>query len=71
LQATLKKAKEVYASGRVRWDQTEAIAELFSDLDGSINAREDDFDKKAERSAFTGFHRIEKAWFLKIIQPKE
>ncbi|HBQ81230.1 MAG TPA: ferrous iron transporter, partial [Erwinia persicina] len=41
----------------------EPIAELFSDLDGAIDAREDDFEKKAEDPNFTGFHRLEKVLF--------
>ncbi len=41
----------------------EPIAELFSDLDGSIDAREDDYEQKAADRKFTGFHRLEKALF--------
>jgi iron uptake system component EfeO len=59
----IKKAKEVYAPARVHWERTEPIAELFADLDGSMDAREDDFAKKAEDPAFTGFHRLEKALY--------
>jgi len=36
---------------------------LFNDLDGSMDSREDDFEKKAEDPKFTGFHRIEKGLF--------
>jgi len=35
----------------------------FSDLDKSIDARADDFEKKENDPAFGGFHRIEKALF--------
>lgn len=35
----------------------------FSDLDGSIDAREDDYEQKAADPKFTGFHRLEKALF--------
>jgi iron uptake system component EfeO len=59
----IKKAKRIYAPTRVHWERTEPIAELFSDLDGSMDAREDDFAKKAEDPGFTGFHRLEKALF--------
>ena len=56
-------AKKLYAPARVHWERSEPIAELFSDLDGSMDAREDDFAKKADDPNFTGFHRLEKALF--------
>ncbi|MFD3249724.1 iron uptake system protein EfeO [Rahnella aquatilis] len=59
----LAKAQSLYASTRVYYERIEPIAELFSDLDGSIDAREDDFEKKAEDPNFTGFHRLEKILF--------
>jgi iron uptake system component EfeO len=59
----IERAKVLYAPARVHWERSEPIAELFSDLDGSMDAREDDFAKKADDPNFTGFHRIEKALF--------
>jgi iron uptake system component EfeO len=59
----IKKAKRTYAPTRIHWERAEPIAELFSDLDGSMDSREDDFAKKAEDPGFTGFHRLEKALF--------
>ncbi|MGK0702527.1 iron uptake system component EfeO [Yokenella regensburgei] len=59
----LGKAKSLYASTRQNYERIEPIAELFSDLDGSIDAREDDFEQKAADPKFTGFHRLEKALF--------
>ncbi|MBW4471476.1 MAG: iron uptake system protein EfeO [Stenomitos rutilans HA7619-LM2] len=56
-------AQKLYAPTRVHWERSEPIAELFSDLDGSMDAREDDFAKKANDPNFTGFHRLEKALF--------
>ena len=56
----LEKAKALYAPTRAYYERIEPIAELFSDLDSSIDAREDDFEKKADDPKFTGFHRIEK-----------
>ena len=56
-------AQKLYAPTRVHWERSEPIAELFSDLDGSMDAREDDFAKKADDPNFTGFHRLEKALF--------
>lgn len=59
----LKQAQSLYASTRIYYERIEPIAELFSDLDSSIDAREDDFEKKAEDPKFTGFHRLEKILF--------
>ena len=56
----LDEAKALYAPTRQHYERIEPVAELFSDLDGSMDAREDDFEKKADDPAFTGFHRIEK-----------
>lgn len=59
----IEKAKSLYAPTRQHYERIEPIAELFSDLDGSIDAREDDYEKKADDPKFTGFHRLEKALF--------
>lgn len=59
----VEKAKALYAPTRQHYERIEPIAELFSDLDGSIDAREDDYEKKAADPKFTGFHRLEKALF--------
>ena len=59
----LDKAKALFAPTRQYYERIEPIAELFSDLDGSIDAREDDYEKKADDPKFTGFHRLEKALF--------
>lgn len=59
----IEKAKSLYAPTRQHYERIEPIAELFSDLDGSIDAREDDFEQKAADPKFTGFHRLEKALF--------
>lgn len=59
----LEKAQKLYPSTRLHYERSEPIAELFSDLDGSIDAREDDFAKKSDDSNFTGFHRLEKILF--------
>ena len=55
----LEKARALYAPTRMHYEAIEPIAELFSDLDVSIDARADDYEKKEEDPAFTGFHRIE------------
>lgn len=59
----IEKAQALYAPTRQHYERIEPIAELFSDLDGSIDAREDDYEKKAEDPKFSGFHRLEKALF--------
>ncbi len=59
----LEEAQNLYAPTRQHFERIEPIAELFSDLDKSIDARADDFEKKENDPAFGGFHRIEKALF--------
>ncbi|MBN3891783.1 MAG: iron uptake system protein EfeO [Nostoc sp. JL31] len=59
----LAKAQKLYASTHVHWERAEPIAELFSDLDKSMDSRADDFAKKEADPQFTGYHRIEKALF--------
>ncbi len=54
-------AKALYAPTRMSYEKVEPIAELFSDLDVSIDARADDFEKGEKDPAFTGFHRLEYA----------
>ncbi|WP_410014290.1 iron uptake system protein EfeO [Sodalis sp. C49] len=59
----LATAQKLFAPTRVYYERIEPIAELFSDLDGSIDAREDDFEQKSADPKFTGFHRLEKILF--------
>ncbi|HXW29083.1 MAG TPA: iron uptake system protein EfeO [Xanthobacteraceae bacterium] len=59
----LEEARKLYAQARRPYERIEPIAELFADLDKSIDARADDFEKKEADPAFIGFHRIEKALF--------
>ncbi|MEX9253009.1 iron uptake system protein EfeO [Pseudenterobacter timonensis] len=59
----IAKAKSLYAPTRQHYERIEPIAELFADLDGSIDTREDDYEQKAADPKFTGFHRLEKALF--------
>ncbi|MEH2170424.1 MAG: iron uptake system protein EfeO [Nostoc sp.] len=59
----LAKAQKLYASTHVHWERAEPIAELFSDLDKTMDSRADDFAKKEADPEFTGYHRIEKALF--------
>lgn len=59
----LAKAQALYAPTRVHYESIEPIAELFSDLDGSIDSRADDHEKREQDPGFTGFHRIEYTLF--------
>lgn len=55
----LDRARALFAPTRTSYERIEPIAELFSDLDLSIDARADDYEKAEQDPAFTGFHRIE------------
>jgi iron uptake system component EfeO len=55
------RAKQAYADGRPYYERIEPLVALFPELDGAIDAREDDFPKKGEDPAWTGFHPIERA----------
>jgi iron uptake system component EfeO len=61
----LATAKKLYPTTRVAYESIEPIAELFDDLDKSIDSREDDHEKGVEAEDFTGFHRLEHALFAK------
>jgi iron uptake system component EfeO len=61
----LATAKKLYPTTRVAYESIEPIAELFSDLDASIDSRVDDHEKGVEAEDFTGFHRLEHALFEK------
>lgn len=56
-------AQKAYVAARVHYEHIEPIADLFSDLDDSIDARADKFNKKELDPDFGGFHRLEKALF--------
>ncbi len=53
-------AKKAYAAGRPNYERIEPLVVLFPELDGKIDAREDDFPKKAADPDWTGFHPIER-----------
>ncbi len=59
----LKAAQALYAPARVHYERIEPIAELFSDLDASIDSRADDHEQKEQDPGFTGFHRLEYGLF--------
>lgn len=62
-QGDLAAAKKLYAPTRVFYETIEPIAELFSDLDASIDSRVDDHEQGVKAPDFTGFHRIEYSLF--------
>lgn len=55
----VEKAKALFAPTRIHYESVEPIAELFSDLDASIDSRADDYEKAEADPAFPGFHRLE------------
>lgn len=55
----LVKAQKLYAPARVHWERAEPAAELFSDLDGTMDQRADKFELKEKDPKFTGWHRLE------------
>lgn len=60
----LKKAQESYGQSRMPYERIEPIIEAFSELDGVMDARVDDF-KNEKDPEFTGYHRIEYLLFVK------
>ena len=53
-------SKRAYAAARPYYERIEPLVALFPELDGKIDAREDDFPKKAKDPTWTGFHPIER-----------
>ena len=56
-------AQALYAEARSHYERIEPIAELFSDIDGSIDSRADDWEKREADPGFTGYHRLEYALY--------
>ncbi len=56
----LDAAKAAYAASRPAWERIEPVAELFSDLDTRMDAREEDFAGGVDDPEFLGWHRLEK-----------
>lgn len=64
-------AKAAYAAGRPYYERIEPLVALFPELDGKVDAREDDFPKKAQDPTWTGFHPIERMlWHDDKISPR-
>ena len=56
-------ARRLYAPAHQHYERIEPIAELFNDLDTSMDSRADDFESKEADPKWVGFHRLEKALF--------
>ena len=68
---SVQQAKNAYAAGRPFYERIEPLVALFPELDGKIDAREDDFPKKAKDPTWTGFHPIERMlWHDGEITPR-
>ncbi len=56
----IEATKAAYPVSRRPWERIEPIAGLIEDIDGAVDAREDDFDGPEDPN-FTGWHKIE--WY--------
>jgi iron uptake system component EfeO len=67
----ITKAQAAYAAARPYYEAIEPLVALFPELDGKVDAREDDFPKKAQDPTWTGFHPIERMlWHDQKITPR-
>lgn len=55
----IERAKKLFGPTRMSYERIEPVAELFSDLDASMDSRADDHEKAEQDPGFIGFHRIE------------
>jgi iron uptake system component EfeO len=61
----LAKAQKAYPYAHVAYERIEPVAEVFADLDKSMDSRADDYEKKEADPNFSGYHRIEYGLFAK------
>lgn len=59
----LSQAQALYLPARAAYQRLAPAAQRLAELDNSINARADYFEKREQDSAFVGFHRLEYALF--------
>ncbi|MGH8332207.1 MAG: iron uptake system protein EfeO [Pseudomonas fluorescens] len=57
------KAQALYVPARAAYQRIAPAAQRLAELDNTINARADYFEKREQDPGFTGFHRIEYALF--------
>ncbi len=61
----LEAAQQAYAPAHLYYERIEPVAEVFNDLDKSMDSRADDYEKKEADPNFSGFHRLEYGLFEK------
>jgi iron uptake system component EfeO len=61
----LEAAQTAYAPAHLYYERIEPVAEVFDDLDKSMDSRADDYEKKEADPNFSGYHRIEHGLFEK------
>jgi iron uptake system component EfeO len=61
----LEAAQKAYAPAHLYYERIEPVAEVFDDLDKSMDSRADDYEKKEADPNFSGYHRIEYGLFEK------
>ena len=61
----LEAAQKAYAPAHMYYERIEPVAEVFNDLDKTMDSRADDYEKKEADPAFSGYHRIEYGLFEK------
>lgn len=59
----LEEAQKAYAPAHMYYERIEPVAEVFDDLDKSMDSRADDFEKKEGDPKFSGYHRLEYGLF--------
>ena len=59
----LDEAQKAYAPAHLYYERIEPVAEVFSDLDKTMDSRADDYEKKEADPNFSGFHRLEYGLF--------
>lgn len=59
----LAQAQTLYLPARAAYQRLAPAAQRLAELDNSINARADYFEKREQDPAFVGFHRVEYALF--------
>jgi iron uptake system component EfeO len=59
----LSEAQALYVPARAAYQRIAPAAQRLAELDNTINARADYFEKREQDPGFTGFHRIEYALF--------
>ena len=59
----LSQAQTLYLPARAAYQRLAPAAQRLAELDNSINARADYFEKREQDPAFVGFHRVEYALF--------